>query len=616
MITLELLAPARNLACGKAAIDHGADAVYIGADRFGARAEAGNAVADIAELCDYAHAFNARVFVTVNTIVYDSELEPTRQLLVSLRRAGADAVIVQDMAVLEMALELGLAVHASTQTDNRTAEKVKWLYANGAERVVLARELSVASIAAIHREVPGVELEAFVHGALCVSYSGLCYASQYCFHRSANRGDCAQFCRLPFTLEDSAGQVIERNRHLLSLKDMNRLDDLERLAGAGVVSFKIEGRLKDEFYVKNVTAAYSMQLTRLVRSYPDRYRRASLGRCTYSFTPDLYKTFNRGFTSYMLDGRRENVASFDTPKAMGQLVGTVKEMRGRSFTVAGVCSFANGDGLCFLDAQRQLVGFRVNRAEGNRLFPLKMPDGFRPGTPLYRNNDQAFERLLSRSSAIRKIPLVFTLSVTGDGYALTATADGDRLSAAATVAFAHEQAAQPPADYVTAQLSKLGGTRFVCEKVKMPSGFNGFIPASVLATLRRTAVANLELAIAQQAVRTPSCHLQSQVPTPPRDTAYERYPYLYNVSNSQARSFYRRQGLAVPPFACEQHLVPNGLLMQCGHCLRYALGHCLRRGGSVPRWKEPLYLSLADGRRFRLEFDCSRCQMNVYSVNI
>lgn len=615
MIALELLAPARNLACGKAAIDHGADAVYIGADRFGARAAAGNSVADIAELCDYAHAFKARVFVTVNTIVYDRELEPTRQLLVSLRCAGVDAVIVQDMAVWEMALEVGLAVHASTQTDNRTAEKVKWLYDNGAERVVLARELSVADIAAIHQTVPEVELEVFVHGALCVSYSGLCYASQHCFHRSANRGDCAQFCRLPFQLQDAAGQVIERNRHLLSLKDMNRLDDLGRLAEAGVVSFKIEGRLKDEFYVKNVTAAYSMQLNRLVHSAPGRYRRASLGRCTYGFTPDLSKTFNRGFTNYMLDGRKENVASFDTPKAMGQLVGTVKEIRGHSFTVAGVCSFANGDGLCFLNAQRQLVGFRVNRAEGNRLFPLKMPDGLRPGTPLYRNNDQAFERLLSRPSATRKIPITFSLSVTDEGYALAATTDGVPSPAVAMVTFAHEQAAQSPANYITGQLSKLGGTHFVCEEVRLPSGFCYFIPASMLATLRRTAVANLEAAIAQQLGHAPSRHPQTQTSAPPRDLAYEHYPYLYNVANRQALSFYQRAGLAMRPFAYEQRPVPDGLLMQCRHCLRYALGHCVRRGGTAPRWKEPLSLVLADGRRFRLEFDCAHCQMNVYAVS-
>lgn len=419
MTPLELLAPAKNLACGMAAVDHGADAVYIGAQRFGARAAAGNSVDDIRQLCDYAHPYGVKVYVTVNTIIYDEELEATEQLIRQLDEIGVDAILVQDMSVLRMAIP-PLPLHASTQTDNRTAEKVRWLQQLGFKRVVLARELSVSEIAAIHQEVPDMPLEVFVHGALCVSYSGLCYASQYCFGRSANRGACAQFCRMKFDLLDADGKEIEHQRHLLSLKDMNQSDHLEELIEAGATSFKIEGRLKEVSYVKNVVAAYSQRLDAIIARNPDRYCRASKGQCTYSFVPNLNKTFNRGFTTYFLHGRQKDISSPDTPKAIGEYVGYVKEMRRDSFNVAGTASFANGDGLCFINGERELEGFRVNRAEGNRLYPHEMPRHLHAGMALYRNNDQEFERKLSRQSSERKIPLVMQLRATDDGFALSA----------------------------------------------------------------------------------------------------------------------------------------------------------------------------------------------------
>ena len=330
MRALELLAPAKNLEYGIAAIDHGADAVYIGASHFGARAAVGNSVEDIRKLCDYAHPFGVKVYVTVNTIIYDEELDQVRLLLQELNDAGVDAILVQDMAILTLLQDISLtsiSLHASTQTDNRTPEKVRWLRDIGFSRVVLARELSIEEIREIHRQVPDVELEVFVHGALCVSYSGLCYASQYCFCRSANRGECAQFCRMKFSLQDAKGREVVHDRYLLSLKDMNRIDHLEALVEAGATSLKIEGRLKDLSYVKNVTAAYSQRLNELIRRNPDRYCRSSLGFCSYAFTPDLNRTFNRGYTSYFLQGRQSDIASMDTPKAMGAFVGTVKEMR-------------------------------------------------------------------------------------------------------------------------------------------------------------------------------------------------------------------------------------------------------------------------------------------------
>lgn len=593
--SLELLAPARNLECGVAAIDHGADAVYIGAQRFGARASAGNTVEDIARLCAYAHQFQAKVYVTVNTIIYDDELEATRQLLGELRKADVDAVLVQDFSLL--ASHSDLPLHASTQTNNRTAEKVQWLRDAGFSRVVLARELSIDEIRAIHEAVPDVELEVFVHGALCVSYSGLCYASQYCFQRSANRGECAQFCRMPFDLVDAEGHVIERDRHLLSLKDMCQIDNLEALAGAGATSFKIEGRLKDVAYVKNVTAAYSQRLNQLVQRHPDRYRRASLGRCQYTFTPNLQKTFNRGFTSYFAHGRQPSIVSFDTPKAMGEFVGMVKELRRDSFNVAGTARFANGDGLCFINQNRQLEGFRVNRVEGNRLFPQRMPSGLHAGLRLYRNSDQEFDRLLSKPSAERKIPISLALRAVDDGFCLTAE------GLTVHMQHPHQTADKPQHDNIVRQLAKLGNTPYLCTAVDVPSDFNYFIPSSQLAELRRLLVSSL----LSSSLPRPVSHPADGLPAP---TFRYVQPHLYNVSNRLSCRLY---GVSTPT-AYELHPLPDAVLMQCRHCLRYSLGRCVRHGGLRPEWHEPLFLRLGDGRRFRLEFDCKNCQMNVYAT--
>lgn len=358
MRTIELLAPAKNLECGIAAIDHGADAVYIGAAKFGARQSAGNTVEDIATLCNYAHQFGAKVHVTVNTIIYNNEMDDMLQLVRELEKVHVDALLIQDMGLLKACketLKTKIALHASTQCDSRTAEKVAWLASLGFERVVLARELSVKEISAIHKAVPQVELEAFVHGALCVSYSGICYASQYCFGRSANRGACSQFCRMAFDLKDSDGKIIEKQRYLLSLKDMCQIDNLEELIQSGACAFKIEGRLKDINYVKNVVSAYNKRLNEIVRKYPNQFKRASLGKVEYSFTPDLNKTFNRGYTNYFVQGRQPNIFSPNTPKALGEFVGKVKELRRDSFNVASTASFANGDGLCFINSETKAL---------------------------------------------------------------------------------------------------------------------------------------------------------------------------------------------------------------------------------------------------------------------
>lgn len=632
MRKLELLAPAKNLECGKAAIDHGADAVYIGAAKFGARASAGNSLDDIRELCLYAHQFGAKVYVTVNTIVYQDELEDTRVLLRALTEMRVDALLVQDMAVLELLpkdMKPLPALHASTQTDNRTAEKVAWLYGLGFERVVLARELSLAEIKTIHQTVPDVQLEGFVHGALCVSYSGVCYASQYCFQRSANRGACAQFCRMKFDLIDAQGREIEHQRHLLSLKDLCQIDHLEEMADAGICSFKIEGRLKDVEYVKNVVSAYSKRLNRIIEKRGDDYCRASLGRVTYYFEPDLKKTFNRGYTDYFLHRRQPYIYSPDTPKALGEYVGKVKEIRRGSFNVAGTASFANGDGLCFINDEHELEGFRINRAEGNRLFPLRMPDNLRPGAALYRNRDEAFGKLLKGKTAERKIPITLTLSVTEKGFALSATGQGIKPTCQ-ILEMDKQKAMKPQRDNILRQLGKLGDTPYLADVIELEGQADAyFIPSSALATLRREVVQAIELEHSNE-VETPSAHASVSPTAPsvskPSDTLawqpeYRKFTYLYNIANTLSKSFYQREGLSNVADAYEVSQGANEgaerqdsvLVMQCRHCLRYSLGHCVRRGGEQPTWKEPLYLRLGDGRRFRLEFKCDECQMNIYA---
>ena len=598
MTPLELLAPAKNLACGIAAIDHGADAVYIGAPHFGARAAAGNSLEDIRQLCNYAHPFGVKVYVTVNTILYDHELDDVKDLLVCLAEVGVDAVLVQDMAILSLCPP-GLTLHASTQTDNRTPEKVQWLKSLGFSRTVLARELSIDEIANIHRAVPDMPLEVFVHGALCVSYSGLCYASQYCFQRSANRGECAQFCRMRFSLEDADGREIERERYLLSLKDMNQSDNLLALAEAGATSFKIEGRLKDISYVKNVTAAYSERLNEIIRQHPEKYCRASLGHCTYTFKPDLKKTFNRGYTTYFAHGRQPNIASFDTPKAVGEFVGTVKEIRNDSFNVAGTACFANGDGLCFLNQDRQFEGLRANRVAGNRIYPFKMPQGLRPGMALYRNNDQEMERILSKTSSVRKIPVRLSLQAVDGGFELSASI-GQLSTASCFFPLEYQQAQKPPRENIIRQLTKLGETIYECSEMDVSDDFNYFIPNSALSEMRRSVVEKLSM-------QEPMLGEKIAANEAPKIAPSYDYPYLYNISNRLSRDFY-----GVDDLTAYELKGGEGPVMQCRHCIRYSLGYCVKRGGKRPEWREPLYLVLGDGRRFRLEFDCKNCQMNVW----
>lgn len=630
---IELLAPAKNLECGIAAIDHGADAVYIGAAQFGARQTAGNSTEDIAELTRYAHQFGAVVYVTVNTIIYEKELAALEHLLKQLVEMGVDAILVQDMAVLEIYKKLKAeyvargyrmpALHASTQTDNRSADKVKWLKENGFERVVLARELSLEEITDIHKAHPDVELEAFVHGALCVSYSGACYASQYFFNRSANRGECAQFCRMAFDLKDSDGETLIEDSYLLSLKDMCQLDRLGDLLEAGVCSLKIEGRLKDANYVKNVVATYSEALNAYIAKHTGKYCRSSYGRCTYTFTPALEKTFNRGFTHYFFNGRQKDISSFNTPKAMGEYVGYVKEIRRGSFNVAGTAMFANGDGLCFFNRQKKLEGFRVNRVENNRLYPLTMPKNLEPGMALYRNNDIKFERAMQGKTAIRKLQVRFVVDVVDGKLTFTATDECGR-SANVVLNETPEKAQKSQHDNIVKQLEKLGNTAWTANEICINNSADEFfIPSSRLAAVRRELLEALENTPVSNHTDKQAVDETATNSVNANNTVYADTMNIANVANTTAQNYYAAHGVKNAPTAFELNsdykagstTAPSAVppLMTCRYCLRYALGYCVKNGGKRPTWHEPLHLEAKNGIRVRLAFNCAKCQMEVYA---
>ncbi|MBP5347677.1 MAG: U32 family peptidase [Bacteroidaceae bacterium] len=606
--TIELLSPARNLECGIQAIKHGADAVYIGAGRFGARQAAGNSVEDIAQLTRFAHFYGAKIYVTVNTILKDTELADAEKLIWQLYEAGADALLVQDMAVLKMKLP-PIALHASTQCDVRSADKVRFLAGCGFTRVVLARELSLDEIRSIHEACPQVELECFVHGALCVSYSGQCYASQYCFGRSANRGECAQFCRLKFDLVDSDSNVIVKGKHLLSLRDMNRMESLEELMDAGVCSFKIEGRLKETSYVKNVTAAYSKALDKVIERRQE-YRRASSGHSEVMFTPNVSKSFNRGFTDYFLYGRQADIWSPDTPKSRGELMGQVRVVGRGWITVSGTGSFNNGDGLCYIGQDGELKGYRVNRVENGRIF-LYLDNGDMPsikaGTDVYRNFDQEFEKALAKESASRKIVADILFEETATGYGVTMT-DEDGNVATVTCDWKKEDARTPQENNIRTQLSKLGNTGFEAGKIEVKLGGERFIPSSFLSDIRRQAVTLLENKRMDSYVRP----VQGKADDKSNTYPVKELTYLGNVMNAQARTFYSDHGVEKVDYAFEKSAPDSAVIMFCRHCIKRSLGICPKNRNQELKVHEPMYLVSQDGRRFGLRFDCSRCLMEVY----
>ena len=621
---IELLAPARDADIGIEAVHHGADAVYIGGPGFGARAGAGNAVADIERLARHAHRFDARIFVTLNTILRDDELEPARRLVWQLYEAGADALIIQDMGLL--ALELPpIQLHASTQTDIRTPAKARFLQDAGLSQIVLARELELAQIAAIRDALDPARcgIEFFIHGALCVAYSGQCYISHAHTGRSANRGDCSQACRLPYQVVDAQGRFVAHDAHVLSMKDNNQSLNLRPLIDAGVRSFKIEGRYKDMGYVKNITAHYRRLFDEILDERPG-LARASSGRVAFGFTPDPLQNFNREFTDYFVHGRQIDVGAFDTPKNPGQPIGHVTRVADDHFDLQAddpTLSLANGDGLCYWDQQKALVGAQANRVQplddGRwRVFPkdaLAQLHDLRPGTPVHRNRSMDWVRALEKKSAERRIGVWLTLTEAPDGLRLSATdEDGHTAQAHAALPWSAPREKAQASARLHEALARLGETIFTPLDITLALPRPWFVPPSVANALRREAIAALEAARAAAWQRLPRA-APVEPPTPyPEDTL----SYLANVFNHKARDFYARHGVKVIDAAYESHQETGEVsLMITKHCVRYSLSLCPKQAKGVIGVKgtiraEPLQL-INGKERLTLRFDCKACEMHV-----
>jgi len=612
---LELLAPAKNADYGIEAINHGADAVYIGGPAFGARAKAPNTVQDIARLVQHAHRFHAEVFVALNTIFHDNELEGVRQLVHQLYDSGVDALIVQDMGLLELDLP-PIQLHASTQTDIRTVEKAQFLDQVGFSQIVLARELDIATVRKI-ADATTANLEYFIHGALCVAFSGQCFISHAHTGRSANRGECSQECRLPYTLEDQKGRIIGKDKHYLSMKDNDQSANLRALIAAGVSSFKIEGRYKDLPYVKNATAHYRQLLDEILEEMP-QYAKSSTGHASYTFTPQPEKTFNRSATDYFANGRQADIGAFDTPKFSGEALGTVRKVGKDFIDVATDITLHNGDGVCYFDVHKELVGLRVNTVQTldlhtQRLFPNEMPADIRNNTQLYRNRDHAFMRLLEKDSASRKIALDAVLYETQDGFALTLT---DEQGFIATTQCAAEK--QPANDIAKAEsslrenLAKLGNTDFVAKEISLELTQCWFLPASVVNQLRRDAVEQL-IAIRTLAYERPPLRAAVE---PPAIYPQDSLSYLANVYNQKARDFYHKHGVKLIDSAYEANETLDEVpVMITKHCLRFSHGLCPKEAKGVIGVQgtvtaEPMTL-ISGNDRYTLKFDCKPCEMHV-----
>ena len=605
---LELLAPAKNADFGMEAIVHGADAVYIGGPAFGARANAGNSVADIARLSEFAHRYNARVLVALNTILKDEELETARRIAWECHDAGADALIIQDMGLLQLDLP-PIQLHASTQTDIRSVDKARFLQDVGFSQIVLARELDLEQVRQIAAQTD-IALEFFVHGALCVSYSGLCNISHAHTGRSANRGECSQACRLPYDLENEQGQIIASDKHLLSMKDNDQSANLLALAQAGISSFKIEGRLKDLSYVKNITAHYRTLLDGILAQHP-QFTRSSAGRSTFFFTPQPEKTFNRGATDYFVHGRgHSEVGAFDTPAFSGPAIGKVSRLGKGWFEVETAETLHNGDGLSYFDGHGELVGLRLNTAEKAgaawRCTPNEVPADLAVGTAIHRNRDQEFERILEKKSAERRVGITMVFAESGDGFALTLT---DETGVAVSVPLAHAKEAAQNGERALAglreNLAKLGNTLYVADGVELQLSQPWFLPAGAINALRREAVAALDAARAAAYQRPP----RARPVEPPALYPEVELTYLGNVYNRKAREFYLKHGVELIAAAYEADEEKGAVsLMITKHCLRHSFNLCPKEvKGLKP---DPLTL-VNNGERLTLKFDCVKCEMHV-----
>ncbi|MFV0537345.1 MAG: peptidase U32 family protein [Dysgonomonas sp.] len=604
---IELLAPAKNLECGIEAVNHGADAVYIGAPKFSARAAAGNTLDDIKKLAEYAHLYNAKVYVALNTILSDKELKDAEKLIWQLyREAKIDALIIQDMGITMLDLP-PIALHASTQMDNRGVEKVKFLEKAGFQQIVLPRELTIDEISEIASQVK-TPLEVFVHGALCVCYSGQCYLSEALSGRSANKGACAQYCRLPYTLVDADGEEIMAKKHFLSMKDFNLSENLEDLLEAGVTSLKIEGRLKDVSYVKNVVAYYRKRLDEIFKKYP-QYQKASSGSSTYTFEPNLEKSFNRGFTKYFLNGRDKDMWSLDSPKSVGEPIGKIIDVTTKFIKINTTHKINNGDGLCFFNNKKESEGIYVNRVEGELIYPSVLPN-LKKGTFIYRNHDHEFEKLLSKKSAERKIEVTIDIDELPFGYSLQIIDEDDNY---AVLNFDYEKqtAQKNQTDNICNNLSKTGTTIFKVAQVNINWMDSWFVPASVLSEWRRLLTDKLTSVRNIRSRQDIVLHKQTSHAFPVGNITY-----LGNVMNDQSRQFYVQHQSQVNQVAFERQAQKDVPLMFTRHCIKQSLGWCPKEKGSKYHpYKEPFFL-IYNNTRLQLAFDCKICEMKIYNTSL
>ena len=603
MNKIELLAPAKDLAVGIAAINCGADAVYIGASRFGARDAAGNSLDDITRLSDYAHKYWAKVYVTLNTILFDEEIPSALKLIFQLYNLGIDGLIIQDVGLLEHDLP-PIPLIASTQMHNDTPEKIQFLEEIGFHRVILARELNLNEIKTI-RQNSSIELEFFVHGALCVCYSGQCYLSYAIGGRSGNRGQCAQPCRRSYSLVDSMGNTIAADRYLLSLKDLNLSAQLEQLIQAGISSFKIEGRLKDKYYVMNVVGHYRKLLDLVLNKL--NLRKSSSGEVTFDFLPDPSRSFNRGFTEYFLTGRDEKIAAIDTPKSIGEQIGKVVTVEKNFFSINGENTLTSGDGICFFDHKNKLNGTFVNRVAGTKIYPNKIKS-ITPGTMIYRNHNQAFISQLNNSNASRKISVQLKFSENTTGFSLVVLdEDGNQAEKSIIYQKIPAEKKEQALNNIQRQLAKLGASEYYCSELIVDLTEPWFIALSALNELRRETLEQLTNIRLQNRPGIIKKFKKTDVPFPEKTLSY-----LGNILNRDAVAFYTRHGVGTIAPAAESGLDMAGKkVMTTKYCIARQLGICKKNTASrMPI--EPLYLVDEKGQRYRLNFDCENCVMEIY----
>ncbi|MFH7000278.1 U32 family peptidase [Flavobacterium sp. FlaQc-57] len=609
MKKIEILAPAKDLIGGMAAINSGADAVYIGAPQFGARSNANNSIEDVAALVQYAHLFNAQVFVVMNTILYDNELETCRSMIWELYDIGVDALIIQDMAIMEMDLP-PIVLHASTQANNRDADKIKFLKDAGIKRVVLARELNLHQIKTIYDEAD-VELEFFVTGALCVSFSGNCYMSVANGERSANRGSCAQNCRLPYNLIDGNGETLIKNSHLLSIKDLDISDQIPNLIEAGIVSFKIEGRLKDVVYVKNNVSFLRQKLDSFLEGEGSgRYTKASSGTCTYTFDSSLNRTFNRGYTDYFVNDRHNSIGSWESPKSKGQYIGKLIRTVGNAYEIENGELLNNGDGLCFINENNEADGIYVNKAENGKIYPNVLKE-VKEGTFIYRNNDAAFIKIVEREdSAVRKLSTTLLLTETETGFELIATDEDGNISIA-KLEHSKEQTktGESIEENIKTQLAKTGFTPYNADEINVMFSQNWFLPISKINEMRRTVYDQLTEIRLKNYKREEHQLVKTSHPYPET-----KLDFMYNVSNKTARKFYERHGVTEIEKAFELQWDPGkSRVMTTKYCIKYELKKCPIHQKDIMgvKVKEPLVLKQGE-LEYKLKFNCKPCEMEIW----